>query len=808
MSKEDKDRILATNRLLEILRSERDSEDVTEPGDETVDTELVKDDKGGETEVIEQESASEISENKDVEDETPDDTELVKDDKGGETEVIEQEPASEISENKDAEDETPDDTELVKDDKGGGTEVIEQEPASEISENKDVEDETPADTDKDYLRASILSQLKSRKTTQQDLDTTKSSSDDGTSKPEQSRLSRLTEEFKEDLMLKTGPPKDSEESESSDGVLPPDFNESFITFYEGVTEESKWKKFARYLKRFLANNQRKISICIDQNSIHLLQTYSVVNKTEVEKLKSYSLPYEYEDQLITGIDELLSHVLEYEIDPKDKKRSFGAYFSMGTPSKTTIIKSPKLKKQELSELIEWHAVKDLSFSPDNKNVNWEIANSGTGDEKLDVVIGVTDNVSITNIDGIFKNSGIDLRLTSTLPILLWKSFVKNYPDRDTGSYIIIHIGESKTLVIVVTDQIIQFSRQIAIGAQDFYKAITKNIEKDESGQTIDNTLAKDLLLKYGFPLNLSGLAANFNVDLNKVTVALRPVVERIVSELNRTLDFFKNQNSSLEWKQFLFDGVASSFPGLLEAIQDNIFHKVELLNPVRSGEYDFKDEIGLPLQQYPEYVLNFALISDEVEKFNVSSKQIRENYKYSFYSNIIATALAILVPIFLLTGLYSNYKIKRGNRIVQVKKTELQRLAVDTKDYESLVGDIKVINSTDKFLKNDKLYSDNQIRMLKLFSSIVPEELKLTSINFINAVGLPDSVVTAADFKEHIEITGFVDNYKSVADIYLADFILQLGKMRQFSDVRIIDKSNRIYLGKDQLFFTLHLNLR
>jgi len=148
MSKKDKDRILATNRLLEILRSERDSEDVTEPGDETVDTELVKDDKEGETE------------------------------------------------------------------------VIEQEPSSEISENKDAEDETPADTDKDYLRASILSQLKSRKTTQQDLDTTKSSSDDGTSKPEQSRLSRLTEEFKEDLMLKTGPPKDFEESESSDGVLP------------------------------------------------------------------------------------------------------------------------------------------------------------------------------------------------------------------------------------------------------------------------------------------------------------------------------------------------------------------------------------------------------------------------------------------------------------------------------------------------------------------------------------------------------------------------------------------------------------
>jgi hypothetical protein len=170
--------------------------------------------------------------------------------------------------------------------------------------------------------------------------------------------------------------------------------------------------------------------------------------------------------------------------------------------------------------------------------------------------------------------------------------------------------------------------------------------------------------------------------------------------------------------------------------------------------------------------------------------------------------LAILVPIFLITGLYSNIKIKRGHKIIQEKKTELQRLAIDTKDYESLAGDIKVINSSDKFLKNDKLYSYNQIKMLKLFSSVVPEELKLTSLNFVNGIGLPDSIVTSADFKEHIEITGFVDNYKSVADIYLADFILQLGKMRQFSDVKTVDKSNSIYLGKDQLFFTLRLNLR
>ena len=46
MSKEDKQRILATNRLLEILRSERDPEDVASLEEDIVDSDFLKDDDG------------------------------------------------------------------------------------------------------------------------------------------------------------------------------------------------------------------------------------------------------------------------------------------------------------------------------------------------------------------------------------------------------------------------------------------------------------------------------------------------------------------------------------------------------------------------------------------------------------------------------------------------------------------------------------------------------------------------------------------------------------------------------------------
>ena len=137
----------------------------------------------------------------------------------------------------------------------------------------------------------------------------------------------------------------------------------------------------------------------------------------------------------------------------------------------------------------------------------------------------------------------------------------------------------------------------------------------------------------------------------------------------------------------------------------------------------------------------------------------------------------------------------------------MQKLSSDTKDYGSFMGDINIVNSTNHFLKNDRTYSENQVKMLKLFSTVVPDEIKLTALNFVNATGLPDSVVTDVNFREHLEITGFVNEDKSVADIYLTDFILELEKLKHFSDVVVLEKTDNDFTSKGELFFKIRLDL-
>ena len=796
MSKEDKQRILATNRLLEILRSEHDPEDVASLEEDIVDSDFLKDDDG--LQYVSAPDSDQLSETKKKEKKDADI--LIEEEDQHPIPVPESDQVSETTQQE------KDDFSILFSDEN---DKIEQQPLKDIDEKSVVEPEEQINNDDQLYededkKESGIGGVSSY--TKVDPEVAKLAASLTTAEPENDSSLHHSEDIKDDLLLKTEIPKDIYESGSTDIILPPEFNDNLITFYEENIEKPSLKKRLQYLKRYFSDNRRKITIYIDNNTIYILQTFSTLQETEIEMAKSFSLPYEYGNQMITGTGDLLTHIFENEIDPKDKKLSFGAYISMDTPSKTIIIKSPKLKKKELEELVEWNANKNLPFSTENKSVNWKIAKSSSGGDSQEIIVGVTETESVNSIDNIFKRNNINLRFTSTLSILLWKSFVKNYPDKDIGSYVIVHLGESRTLVLVVTDHVLQFSRKIALGAQDFYKAIITKVETNESGETIDNAIAKDVLIKYGYPQNQSGIAANSNIDLNKITIAIRPVVERINSELNRTLNYFKNQKSDLEWKELLFDGIASSFPGLLEAIQENIFQNVELLNPMRTGEYYFHDGVDILTQQYPNYVLNFALAADEVEDFNVAPMHIRENYKYSFFSKVTAALLALFIPIFLFTGLYSISALKLGQREIDTKKDELQRLSVDTKDYASFMGDIQLTNLSNRTLRNDRAYTDNQIKILKLFSSIVPDEIKLTSLNFVNGIGLPDSVLTKSDFKEHLEIAGFVNEDKSVSAIYLTDFILQLEKMQYFNDVIVVEKSENNVNDDDGSFFKLRLN--
>lgn len=612
----------------------------------------------------------------------------------------------------------------------------------------------------------------------------------------------------EDLLIKTR--LKSREADSGPGAqaAPDEFNSELVTTLQKGKSKNIIKKVLQGIIHQFDDSSRKITLHADENTLWVSQIKWKMSGRVIEKIGSYNLPYDFGGETITEMDNLVSHVLRTEFSKLTKKSSFGSYFSATSPSKTQAVETPPLKKKEIEDLVDWNSKKNLPFSAEDRIVSWEITPGYTDSKNRNVVIGVKDRTDIENDHLIFSKNGIKLRLTSTLPILLWKSFVRNYPDRNEDTVVLVHLGEIRTTVIVVAEHKLLYSREIAIGANDFYKAIMQKIIAGDKNAEVDYSLAKKVLFEYGFPAVRTGLAEESNVDLYKVSILLRPVVERIISELNRSLNYFKNQNAALEWDLMMFNGIGASFPNLIEEIQQNIYMAVEVFNPLRYGNYSFQEDVPeIKGNLLPVYALNFSLAYDEVEKLNILPERVLKSYKYTFRSKFIAALFAVAVPVFVFTALIANLASGRlEQRLEQGEKRYLE-LAYQTRDYTSMVKDIEILDTYNLLLSNDRTVSENELRLLKLFSTVVPENIKLTTLSLRDQTDPVDSLSVPVPYKEYFYLAGLVDTDKSVAGIYLTDFILKLEESPHFLGVILDSKGFGDKTTGENLVFAMKIGL-
>jgi hypothetical protein len=246
---------------------------------------------------------------------------------------------------------------------------------------------------------------------------------------------------------------------------------------------------------------------------------------------------------------------------------------------------------------------------------------------------------------------------------------------------------------------------------------------------------------------------------------------------------------------------------LSEVFGENLNIKVGLLNPIRHGKYVYSNGEVLQDEMLPSFSVNFALASEEAEKINVIPQSLRSNYKYLFLSKVAAMAMVFFLPFFVSTAILSNMKIKRLDKQITTRSKQWGNLSVQAKEYFDIVGDMEILGGYRRFLINDRIYSNNQIKLLKLLSSVVPSDINLTSIKFNKEVVDKKKTEDASQpqiFEDVLEISGFVQADASISDIQLTNFVMKLEQLAIFRDIEMnIEEYSDPTEGK--LFFTLNL---
>ena len=170
---------------------------------------------------------------------------------------------------------------------------------------------------------------------------------------------------------------------------------------------------------------------------------------------------------------------------------------------------------------------------------------------------------------------------------------------------------------------------------------------------------------------------------------------------------------------------------------------------------------------------------------------------------------AFFIPIYLITTLLSGFTIKQLEEDIQTRSNQWDKLSIQAKEFIGLMMDIDILNGYWSFLENDRKHSINQIKILKMFSTIVPKDIKLTTIQFKKVSiesGTKINGAGAGVFKPGVKVSGFVQAEASVSDIYLTNFVMKLEQLNMFSKIDLkVDKTSKTTEGK--LFFSLELRI-
>lgn len=376
---------------------------------------------------------------------------------------------------------------------------------------------------------------------------------------------------------------------------------------------------------------------------------------------------------------------------------------------------PSMPKKELKEAVRLEARKFIPFPLEKAIVDFQLLGEivEEGARNLDLMVAVAEREFIENQLDIIKEAGLKPAGVGTIPHALWHS-MQTIPEAWEGVTALIDIGAAKTSINIVKDNRLEFSREITTAGNAFTKAIEEVGTLE--GAALNFAGAEEIKKEYGVPNEEDVEAAKGHVPLQKISFAMRPVLEKLLTEINRSFEFHKSQFKEEENVGRIFiSGGGARLKGLKEYLADQLGTRVELSSPFEDMASSLVVAVGLALGKAKE-------INLLPEELRLIPRVLLQRY--------YPAALACLAA-FVLFGMYLKMNVTSagyGKKLIS-KKAELAGLQSANIRLVQLEETKKRLEQENALLPKAALEQPPWGEILKEISRIVPGKTTLTGLS-------------------------------------------------------------------------------
>ena len=251
------------------------------------------------------------------------------------------------------------------------------------------------------------------------------------------------------------------------------------------------------------------------------------------------------------------------------------------------VNMPPVEQKRIPEMVKFEAVQQIPFGINDVQWDWQVMTEPDSPE-IKVGIFAIKNEVVNSALEHFNREDVQVSYVQMAPMALYNYLLHDRPDlvtSDSQAIVILNIGAENTDLVVCTKSTV-WQRCILLGGNAFTKAIAEtfrlNFEKAEK-------------LKRTAPVSKYA---------RQIFQAMRPVFTDLVSEIQRSLNFYGNSNPNTKLVKVIAAGGGTKMRGLLKYLRQTLQLPVERLDSFKKlalGE-------GMSAAKFHENVSDFAIV--------------------------------------------------------------------------------------------------------------------------------------------------------------------------------------------------------
>jgi type IV pilus assembly protein PilM len=532
-----------------------------------------------------------------------------------------------------------------------------------------------------------------------------------------------------------------------------------------------------------------IAIEIDPGEMRILNIRKIKQKYQIERWSEVELKRNGTDR-ITKIFQTIQSVLD--VHQIKHKKIFLIINGPEVNIRTFTV--PKLKGKELKEAIYWKNKNEISNFSDAFICEFEVLGERKRGDKSELLVQSTVSPErfVNKYLNILKEIGIEPFRVIVKPFALSSAihFLTNAWTLKKKNTVFIDIGREIMLLCFFRNGRLEFVRTLLLGSSKIDRMLTKPIKIKEKEVSLKEVMIERYKRRYGILREfLNGTDKRF-FPFNRLYEYILPTLRLFVSEINRSLTFYKNKYQVNKIDSIFLTGKGCNLKNLDLFLSAKLQLPVHLIAPsfpsVNWGKY----LLGF------EYTSCFGALVDSDKNSNFIPQAIKTEKSYKKKLKLLLLICSFLLILISTYSIHLHKERRNLEGAVSQLDSEYQNLSYSEKKVEDMLKQTKELDRRIN-LGHATINKDTKIvDILKILSNATHNDIVLSSIeyNFADISVSSDNIKKAAGV---ITIKGNVYKNFLSADIILLKYISTLKSYNYFSDVQLIEEKKQIY---DKIF--------